>query len=439
MNDALQQILKIDLVQYAHSLGYTEKIRAKSSVRWTVLKNPATHDQIRIKASDPMMYSNNDPGLDQDRGNVINFCINRLEGSIVPSFKPEKAQYAKAFKTLKSYIGQVTPEAVFHEVKDYSKKVLDKNKIKNLRPFTGITSMYLLEKRNIDPNILHNPLFKNMIMEAPVPMANGKVIFNTAFAKTDIDENITGYVSHFYSSKEKKNLKRVFELRPTLFKSSFVGKPNTLFLCETAVDAISHYEMHRPKDIMYASFGGQVIQDEINEIQLLLQKMENNSTIVSITDNDYSGTQYDLKIAVELYNIKHPENHIEYLQLSSSNKIVIHDENDIDIDVLKKNMMAIFNEEMDQNIDKHLLPYFNFAKTKSMTVIEFPRSKERKHHLFLQPLIRSVHKINGQNFQFNKSNLKDWNDELKLSKKKIVPELKTNIPQQPQQRIRRQL
>ena len=99
MNDALQQILRIDLVQYAHSLGYTEKIRAKSSVRWTVLKNPATHDQIRIKASDPMMYSNNDPGLDQDRGNVINFCINRLEGSIVPSFKPEKAQYAKAFKT----------------------------------------------------------------------------------------------------------------------------------------------------------------------------------------------------------------------------------------------------------------------------------------------------------------------------------------------------
>lgn len=418
MNDSLQEILRIDLVQYAHSLGYTEILRAKSSVRWTVLKNPSTNDKIRIKLGDPMMYSNNDPGLDQDRGNVINFCINRLDGSVIPSFKPEKAQYAKAFKTLKSYIGQVTPEGIFHEVKEHSQKALDRNKIKNLRPFTGITSMYLLEKRHIDPNLLHNPLFKNMIMEAPVQMANKKVIFNTAFLKTDMEENITGYVSHFYSSKEKKNLKRVFELRPSLFKSSLIGKPNKLLLCETAVDAISHYELHRPENIMYASFGGQVIVDEIREIHELLKKLDTNTTIVSITDNDYSGSQYDLKIALELFNMDHPDNTIENLQLASSNKIILHGDNSIDIDNLKKEMTEIFNSEMDIKTDKHLVPYFQFAKTKTMTIIEWPRSKERKHHLFLHPLIKAIHQLNKRSFQFNKSSLKDWNDQLVSSKKK---------------------
>ena len=418
MKDALSEILSIDLVQYAHSQGYTEKIRAKSSVNWTALKNPVTNDKIRIKQSDPMLYQNQDPGLDKDRGNVINFCINRLQGSVIPIFPPEKKNYAEAFKILKKYTGQVVPEPVFLETRGNSDKVLNKNKIKNLRPITGNTSMYLLEKRGIDPNLLHHPMFKGTIMEAPVVMQNDKVIFNTAFLKTDIDNKILGYVAHFYSSKQKQNLKRVFQLRPGLYKSNPIGVVDNLYLCETAIDAISHFQIHRPEKAMYASFGGQITPEEIQEIDVLLKKTGPQTRIVSITDNDYSGSQYDFKIALGLYNLRKPQDPIEYHQFENTQKIIIHKNNAIDIESLKKDMGNILLTEIQPTSEQHLLSYLQAVSTKTATIIEWPRSRSRAHHLFLEPLTKQIHKLNGIEYQTNKPVLKDWNDHILSLKKK---------------------
>ena len=126
MKDSLNDFLNIDLVNYAYSRGYTEIKSGKQSATWISLKNPSTNDHIRIKAkANPMLYNNNDTNLSQDRGNIINFVINRLEGPIIENPRPSRELFNNAFTILKEITGNIEVKIDFKFTKNENFNIKD--------------------------------------------------------------------------------------------------------------------------------------------------------------------------------------------------------------------------------------------------------------------------------------------------------------------------
>ena len=428
MKDQIESFLNLDLVQYAYKAGYSELKSGKESKTWISLKNPSTGDHIRIKTRPfPMHYNNNDANLSQDRGNIINFVINRLDGLIMENPKPSKEMFAAAFKILREETGDIMINDIklnFKKSEDVSITEYAKTKIKNIQDCTEYSVNYLEKIRLINPSVLENPLFIGKIKESPVPMENKKVIGNICFVKTDLDDKITGIVTHYHSSKKNENIKRVYELKDNIWISNRVNNPKNLIYGESAIDCLSHYEINNPKSICYASTEGEASPEKLKNIFNLYNNLKENSseaTITSITDNDYQGNNYDLKLALFFYNQINVNNPIERIQENNLIKYVIHGHlNGVNLTDLKEKMLNLIRVEAPSN-HKLFTPYLNLVETKDYTIITVPyKEKDQKISHFLKPLTTSIHKLNNIKYFNHKSNCKDWNEDLQNLKKKEV-------------------
>lgn len=438
MRDSLQDILVADLTKFAYTQGYTDMDKNKSSTNWLVLKNPATSDKIMINKKGRqgvMFFKNTDPGLDQDRGNIINFCINRLDGYPHPQPKPDKATYSRAFKVLKSFIG--APEIANFQFKQ-KKKTGKSNaaKLNDLRDRTALTSEYLKEYRKIDPDILNHPLWAGTVKESKAILKNNMVIYNTAFIKKDIDGSTVGYVTHYYSKRKNAHQKIVNEKKEGLFYSNFIDSPEHLYIGETAIDCISHYQATKPDKANYISIEGQISENKIKLVNQLIDAKGKPSQINSITDNDYSGYVFDLQMAIGYHNHNNRENPIEIVQNEHYTRYVLHGKPEI-ADKIKKEIKEIFNKESLVNNSDHLKAYLNIGYTKNFSFVELPRDKKRNLFRFMNPLIKQVYKENNIDYYkrvpptLDKAikPTKDWNEFLqqktKLRSIKTPNKLKT--------------
>lgn len=431
MKDSLQDILVADLPQFAFTQGYTEMDKNKSSTNWLVLKNPGTNDKIMINKKGRngiMFFRNTDPGLDQDKGNIVNFCINRLSGFPNPTPKPSKEEYKEGFKILKSFIGQ--PEIEKYTFKETKITGASSNsKLKEVRERTKLTSDYLSKYRAIDPKILDHPLWAGTIGESKAVMPNKSVIFNTAFLKKDIQGNTVGHVTHYYSAKKSAHQKIVNEKKEGLFYSNFKDGAKDFYLGETAIDCLSHYQVVQPKDANYISIEGQISENKIKLVNELIDTKGKPEKLISITDNDYSGYVFDLQMAIGIYNHNNPEKPIETIQNENFTRYVLHGRPDI-ADKLKEQTSNILNQEALVYKSEHLKPYLNIGYTKDFSFLELPRDKKRKLFKFMNPLTTQIHKQN--NIEYIKQNppslsnklepTKDWNEYLqeKKNEKNIV-------------------
>ncbi len=435
MKDSLDDCLSLDLVEYAHSRGYTEIVSGKQSSTWISLKNPTTRDHIRIKTkANPMLYNNNDFNLKHDRGNIINFVINRLDGPITINTSPSKELFTKSLTILKEVAGnvEVKVERNFTKNNDVDIKDYVRSKIKNIKDCTDFSRKYLEEVRNIDSNILNNPLFAGKIKESLVPMNNGKVIGNICFKKTDLDGNTTGIVVHYPKTsiqkdargndvKVKINEKRVYELKDNIWMSNKINNPNILIYGESAIDCLSHYEIKKTPGACYASLEGALSPEKSKNLHTLYKSMGDNPIVCSITDNDYNGKNYDLEIAIHFYNQKNFENPIERIHEENSIKYIVHGElKDTDLKALKEKMLLFLKVEAPNN-HQLFTPYLNLVQLKDKTIINVPyKIGEHKVSNFLIPLVDAIHKANDVKFYNRKSIRKDWNEDLQENKKKLL-------------------
>lgn len=425
MKDSLNDILVSDLPKFAYTQGYTEIDKNKSSSNWLVLKNPGTNDKIMINQKGRqgvMFFRNTDPGLEQDRGNIINFCINRLGGFPNPTPKPDKPEYKEAFKILKSFIGAP-------EIKDYSFQKTKKTgastsaKLKELRERTELTSKYLSKYRNIDPNILDHPLWAGTVAESKAVLPNDMVIFNTAFLKKDVQGETVGFVTHYYSGKKSAHQKIVNEKKEGLFYSNFNGSPESVHIGETAIDCMSHYQLTSPEKPFYISIEGQISDNKIKLVNELLDAKGRPNNIRSVTDNDYSGYVFDLKMAVGIHNHNNPDSPIETVQNENFTRYVLHGRPHIS-NMVKTGTEDIFSKEAMVLMGEHLKPYLNIGYTKNFSFIELPRDKKRNIFRFMKPLTKAIYAENG--IRYNKEippNIgnrlvptKDWNEYLQEKK-----------------------
>jgi len=419
--DSLNDVLNIDLVYFAQKNGYTERVSGKETSKWISIKNPSTGDKIRIRTKPlPMVYNNNDAGLSQDRGNIINFVINRQDGLVFPNPKPDKTQFSNAFNTLKKELGEIPVERTINTEKlNTEKEKLIKFNKKQISDIVDCTerSFYYLEKiRNLDRQIVQHPIFKNKIKESPVLMENGTIIGNICFVKTNIDNSVTGIVTHYHSAKSKENIKRVYETKDNIWISNSDDKTDKLIYGESVIDCLSHFTMNQPQNCAYASLEGEYTKTKFEKLFEFYHHIQ-NPQIISITDNDYNGNVYDLKIAIALYNKANPEKTIETLAQQNCNKLIFHNKFEhTNIEELKEKMRKIILAETSNNYQP-FIDKFNLVETKNNISVDLPYKFEKtKISHYLKPLVEAIHKENNVSFSFQKSISKDWNQDLSEKK-----------------------
>ncbi|SHH84969.1 Protein of unknown function [Flavobacterium frigidimaris] len=423
MNDALNNVLNINLLEYAYQRGYTKLLSAKESATWVSLKNPSTGDHIRIKTkSNPMLYNNNDTNLNQDRGNIINFVINRLESNITQNPRPDKELFKRAFTLLKSYNGDIQFESRFESVNQKIKNLdieeFVKLKLANLRDCTIQSKEYLKNIRKINPEILSNPIFLNKIKESPVSSTEPNSLANICFVKTELNGTLTGIVTQYHNSKEKTNVKRVYEETDNIWISNRVEQPKNFIYGESVIDCLSHYEIYNAKSSCYASFEGQTSEEKLNKLYHVYQSLGLKATITSITDNDYNGNNYDMETAVYFYNKNHAENPINKTLDNDCIKYTIQNHlKGINIGEIVEKMSLILKLEA-----PHYHDYFKnclkLIQTEKETILFVPyKNNEQKVSHFLKPLVQAIHFANDIKFFNHKSKNKDWNEDLQQIKK----------------------
>lgn len=433
--ELVQNCLDIDLLQYAQRQGY-EIVQGKTSTTFVSLKNKSNGDHIRIKKNvSPMVFTNNDAQLEyMERGNIINFVINRANGMVTSNPKPTGIQFRDAFNQILSV--SLDPNFKNNFKTEKSKPRENNNsiddvkyKIKDLNEVSSYTYNYL-KLRNIDENIIHAPIFAGKIKESPVRMANDKVINNIAFVKTDNENKITGFVTHYHSSKDKQNIKRVYELEDNAWKSNVFDNTKHLFFGESAIDCISHYELMNPPNAAYISYEGQTSEKKLNALFdnfMQLQDTQHSSiNLISITDNDYQGHVYDLQTAIHFNNKLNFDQPIETTILPNTIKYIFHGHlPKTDLIELKEQMKQYLRLECPQT-HNFILPYLNLVQMKDFTIIEIPfkiQTQKEQPFLFLRPLTKAIFDNTNVNFVLRKSNTKDWNEQLSNNKLEIKKDL----------------
>lgn len=424
--DILKKALNsINLIDYVFKKGYTQEKKGKSSPNFKSLINPDTGDNIVVKRKTNTFF-NADPNLlTLDNGNVVNFLLNRVNGGFpVSNRKPTKEQYREVFKILEKdlyeeslvNINNIDKPNFQNVKKEYDNSDDAKKKIKNLQDPSQFSYNYLQNHRNINPDIIHHPIFAGKFKESPVIMNNGKVICNLAVVKTDLNNMPTGIVTHFFSAKDKQCKKNVYDIKENIWKSNPLGDVKNLIYGEATMDILAHFELFSPKDCMYVSLEGNISNGKLENLFELYNNLSQKKSVklVSVTDNDYSGYSYDIKTAVFFHNKLNPNNPIELIQEQNYIKYVLHGhlKNEVDFKELKENMLQYLRLEAPNN---HNLfsPYLNLIQTKDFTIFEVPyKNQNDKVCLFLKPLIEVLFKNNNIEFVPHKAKCKDWNEDL---------------------------
>lgn len=452
MKDSIAEILGLDLVDYALKIGYKLK-KGHLTTNWVTLENPSNNDSIIIKrngdwkGSQCSVYNNLNPALSQDKGNIINFVLNRINANVNPLLHPTKEEFNTAFTILKEEVGEAVNKGYYKKEYLQHNKISNENLEKELAVLENVgrkTKDYLLKQRCITEETLQRKELVGIIKENPVQLPNGNVFKNTCFIKQDSENKIKGFVSHYYDAKIERNQKRVFEAQDKgVVRTNIFADSKGLIIGESIIDCISHLQIFKnqldatQRNYVYASFEGNPSHQEIEEIYKVYQKIlkQNNNdksqvNLLSITDNDYQGFSYDLKMAIFIYNQENPNKQIVEYQGNNLLRFVFENETQLQgkaeslIQSMKETILNETTDERTLEDKRNFAEKCTFQQKDNQSIIEIPVS-DKKNFKYIDKLTQFIYKHNGNIFKQHKSNLKDWNDELKeITKKKVLQKIK---------------
>lgn len=292
-------------------------------------------------------------------------------------------------------------------------------------------STYLRRERHISKETINSKLFKGRIFNAYHVRGNGGKIANIAFPKYDLENKPKNYILYNkpYRSKTDNEIKKfrlvLNQKDHFLFYSKPIENPERIIFGESGSDLLSYHELHGKPKNFYVSFGGNVYREKLQFFIQLIEPFIKSDRVelVSITDNDNTGYQFDLKVFTSVINRSNPNVYIETSIKRANVSLHIHYTEKVRNQISKHE--AILNEKLTSDIYKIDLA-FGLVKCVGLSdklLLEFSLKKtintdhiEQKKNI-LQTLIGT---INGIYLSFNtsihKSQEKDWNDDLRASK-----------------------
>lgn len=270
MNDELEQFKQLNLADYASAHGYTLN-KQKSSKNALCYDHP-NGDRV-ILGTDPksghsVYYSVRD---DKDNGTIIDFVQKR-----------QGLNLGQARKELRRWIGKGPRERP--EIQPQPKpEPTTRDRAEQLRGLAACEQVAgqhkYLQSRGISPRTLDH--FKERVFTDP----RGNAIFphydQAGVSGLEIkNREFTGF-----SKGGEKGL-------------WFHGPkdPERIIVCESAIDCMSHYQIHKPEKTMYVSTAGKMSPEAKQNLKSLLDRND-QAQVVAAFDNDKDGRKFGQELA----------------------------------------------------------------------------------------------------------------------------------------------
>ena len=409
---------------YLHQNGYK---LAKKSAGSMEFRNDKDRIVLQINRSPVTYFNRNDS---HDKGLFFKYLMQRS-----PNF----------YKAVKAGLEIVNRT---YDLENTTLEIKKRNTItKSLEENYNIVplrnSNYLRVQRGISKSTLNDPLFKGRIFNAYHVKDNGGKFANIAFPKYDLDGTAKNYILYNrpYRSKKDNEIKK-FRLVLNrkdhfLFHSKPIKNPSRIVVGESAIDLLSYHEIHGKPDNLYVSFAGNVYQEKLQFFGQLTEPFlkTNDISLVSIMDNDIKGHEFDLKVFTSLINRYNPNIYVE--SSFRANKVCLNIHYTEKVRGQLARHATILSEKLTSDLGKDdlvsglgtcvafsdkILLEFSLPEVMNTYPIEqeknvFKTLVDTMNGLYL-PFATNIHKSNG----------KDWNDDLRASKKAKYVKMDTVIP-----------
>lgn len=275
---------RISLAEFAQAHGYV--LNRRKGLRWPVLQHATGDRVILVNPNHPGNDGYFNPNDDRDRGTLVQFVTHRL-GWLFPQDHtlstsgnvnrilhdwlqlPYHERRYQVKTALPSHHGSKVEEVVFQAAR-----------------LSPLTDTGWLKDRGILRETLEGPLFRKRIMQ----YRNGTHV-NIAFPyRIQPDGQIVGAElrNHTFKGHMPGSRKSV-----SIWTSAMLPDTRRILVCESALDALSHYQLFGDASMGYASFGGQLTLGQIKAIRTLTETASGRHLQVVIgVDQDTKGAQY---------------------------------------------------------------------------------------------------------------------------------------------------
>jgi len=300
----------VNLVDLVLTLGYQHN-RAKSGSdigkgkfhTFDYKGNPRLDQVIIYKApSGDYLYFNR--ADDQDKGSVIDFLKNRIENPRIAGIvaSPGKNVWASVIENAKRYLN--LPASQRNVSPQLQQRIEPVQRGESYIPefllkTSPLTDTRYLNSRGINSETLASPLFTDRILnhvhQGTTKDGQAYKFVNTAFPQL-YKEGIVGLEikANGFKGQAADSLNSA-----ALWLSNSTTKTNTLVVAESAIDALSHYQLKQPTNAVYASTSGQLTDNKVTEIKRLIENQA-FKTVKLALDNNLEGHLFDTKLIVGL-------------------------------------------------------------------------------------------------------------------------------------------
>lgn len=283
---------KVDLQAYVTWLGY-KKDESKSTSRQMVYNGLGNEKIVLLhhRTTGELIYQNLQDSA--DRGNIINFVTNRLNGYVSTGTK-SRDDYKRTSEELKKYLKIPIEQRSTIE----SEKAIESKKYYfNFKLFNpkALSNTEYLESRGILKETIHSPHFQGLIINCQQ---------YDFLRKQNLPEIMTGFVITNNDNKiegldMRKPGEKTFALgsnkSESFWRSNASSQQNRMVVIESPIDALSYHQIKGDNSNRYYSTNGNMTDYQIAHIKDNIDKGI-YSKLALATDNDVPGFRFDLRI-----------------------------------------------------------------------------------------------------------------------------------------------
>jgi len=442
----------INLVDLVLTLGYQHN-RAKSGSdiekgRFHTFdyKGKPGLDQVIIyknTAGDYLYFNRAD---DRDKGSVIDFLKHRIENPRIDGVvaSPGKNIWASVIENAKRFLNlPVTERSTSHQLQQRIEPVQrgDAYVPDFLRKTTPLTDTAYLKHRGLSSETLASPLFAGRILNH-VHTGESKdgrpyKFVNTAFPQL-YQDSIVGLEikANGFKGQAADSLNS-----SALWLSNTNSKTTTLVVAESAIDALSHYQVKQPTNALYASTSGQLTDNKVTELKRLVEN-NNIKTMKLALDNNLEGHLFDTRLIVGLARPATPMSIVR--TLPGLITVAIHSVQDEPVSRLHREAKA-YNQQVLENYRKVAGPEAVPGPTLDIELIKASKVGDHSYQFHVPKRLETLAAFNQSlinafpmvaKVELEKSKANDWNDQLKEQLKEKTQTIGQEPGKEPEQEPR---